>query len=243
MTLTTMTKSRKTTRPAIGYIRVSTLGQAVEGVSLDAQRDAITKHAAAAGLSLIELHQDELSGKRADTRPGLQAALAQACETGAVLIVYSLSRLARSTRDTLAIAEQLESAGADLVSLSERIDTAGACGRMIFRMLAVLAEFERDTIAERTTAALRWKRQQGFKTGGHAPIGFTVDRSEGKPRLVEDAAELQTIETIHQLHRSGLSLRKIATELDARGIKPRRGAKWHAKVLSSIVHRQDELAV
>ena len=120
---------RPSVRPAIGYVRVSTIGQAVEGVSIDAQRDAITRHAAAAGLQLIDMHQDELSGKRADTRPGLQTALAQASEHGAVLIVYSLSRLARSTRDTLAIAEQLESAGADLVSLSEKIDTAGACGR------------------------------------------------------------------------------------------------------------------
>lgn len=229
---------RPSVRPAIGYVRVSTIGQAVEGVSIDAQRDAIAKHAAAAGLQLINVHQDELSGKRADTRPGLQTALAEACEHGAVLIVYSLSRLARSTRDTLAIAEQLETAGADLVSLSERIDTAGACGRMIFRMLAVLAEFERDTISERTAAALAFKRRQGFKTGGHAPIGFAVDRTSDKPRLVEHADEQHALATIRELHAAGMSLRKIGNELDARGIKPRRGRRWHAKVLASIVRRE-----
>ena len=67
-----------------------------------------------------------ISGKRADNRPGLIAALDSACQARGVLVVYSLSRLARSVRDTLDIAERLERAGADLVSLSEQIDTTSA---------------------------------------------------------------------------------------------------------------------
>lgn len=224
------------TRQAVGYIRVSTTGQAVDGVSLDAQRAAIVKHADAAGLELLSIEADEgLSGKRADTRPALQRAVERASATGAVLVVYSLSRLARSTRDTLAIAEQLERAGADLVSLSERIDTSGACGRMVFRMLAVLAEFERDTTAERTRAALRFKRANGFKTGGAVPYGFTVDRTSGKPRLVELADEQAAIGRMLQLHNAGRSLRAIAAELTADGIAPRSGGRWHAKVIAGII--------
>jgi DNA invertase Pin-like site-specific DNA recombinase len=68
--------------------------------------------------------------------------LAAACERKAALIVYSLSRLARSTKDAIAISERLAKNGADLVSLSERIDTTTAAGKIVFRMLAVLAEFE-----------------------------------------------------------------------------------------------------
>lgn len=230
------TRQSTTDRQAIGYVRVSTTGQAVEGLSLAAQRDAIARHAAAAGLELVALHADEgISGKRADTRPGLQAAVSEACDRGAVLVVYSLSRLARSTRDTLAIAEQIERAGADLVSISEKIDTSGACGRMVFRMLAVLAEFERDTISERTRTVLHHRRRQGFKTGGAVPFGYKVDRTSGKPRLVADDAEQAVIAGMLELHDAGSSLRAIAQHLTAQGIRTRTGASWSAKVVRGII--------
>jgi len=77
-------------------------------------------------------------------------------------VVYSLSRLSRSTKDTLQIAEKLDKAGADLVSLSEQIDTTSASGKMVFRLMAVLNEFERDQISERTSAALQHKKAKGL---------------------------------------------------------------------------------
>ena len=150
---------------AFGYIRVSTAGQAEDGVSLDAQEARIKAWAEANGAAGVEIFRDEgISGKRSDNRPGLQAAL-EACGRGDALIAYSLSRLSRSTRDTLEISEQLQKRGADLVSLSEKIDTTSAAGKMVFRLLAVLAECERDQIADRTRAALQYKRGNGDKTG------------------------------------------------------------------------------
>src|SRR4051794_2919472 len=111
----------------IGYVRVSTEDQATEGVSLDAQRARIESWCALHGATLRDVHVDAgLSGKRADNRPALRAALDSVCAAKGVLVVYSLSRLARSTKDTLTIAERLERAGADLVSLSEKIDTTSA---------------------------------------------------------------------------------------------------------------------
>lgn len=129
---------------AIGYIRVSTEQQAEEGVSLAAQKAKIAAWCEINDYELANVFVDAgISGKSMDKRQGLRDALA-AVKKGGVLVVYSLSRLARSTKDTLAISEQLGKAGADLVSLSEKIDTTGAAGKMMFRMLAVLAEFERD---------------------------------------------------------------------------------------------------
>src|SRR6185295_927090 len=109
---------------------------------------------------------------KADNRPALQAALEAACRGKAALVVYSLSRLARSTRDAIGMSERLHKAGADLVSLSERIDTTTAAGKMVFRMLAVLAEFERDQIAERTKGALSHMRNQGKRISGKIPYGY-----------------------------------------------------------------------
>ena len=141
---------------AIGYIRVSTEDQVQQGVSLAAQRKKIEAWCDLNDHELLALEEDAgISGASADRRPGLQAALDAACRNKATLVVYSLSRLARSTMDALLIAERLEKAGADLVSLSERIDTTSAAGKMVFRMLAVLAEFERDQLAERTKTAMQ----------------------------------------------------------------------------------------
>src|SRR5690348_16798834 len=108
---------------AVGYARVSTDMQASDGVSLDAQKAKIRAWCEANGYTLAGLHVDAgLSGCRSDNRPGLQEALAAACKRKAALVVYSLSRLARSTKDAIAISERLAKNGADLVSLSERID-------------------------------------------------------------------------------------------------------------------------
>jgi DNA invertase Pin-like site-specific DNA recombinase len=97
---------------------VSTAEQAAEGVSLEAQAARLAAWCGAHGYTLTsaDVHADAgYSGKRADNRPGLQAALDAVCGAGGVLVVYALSRLARSTRDALQIAERLERAGADLV--------------------------------------------------------------------------------------------------------------------------------
>lgn len=228
---------KSTTRRAFGYIRVSTDRQATEGVSLEAQRARIEAYCAAHGFELAGLEIDAgLSGKRADNRPGLQGVLEAVTEAGGVLVVYSLSRLARSTRDTLEIAARLEKAGADLVSLSESIDTTNAAGRMMFRLLAVLAEFERDLAAERTRCALASKRARGEKTGGKVPFGYQLGLDG--VHLVENADERAILERILEVRRGGLSYRAIGAQLEAQGIRARAGGAWHPQVLRDICARE-----
>ena len=220
---------------AIGYVRVSTTGQAVDGVSLDAQRARIEAYCTLNGLTLTAVFVDAgLSGKRADNRPELQNALAAVCEASGVLVCYSLSRLARSTKDTIAISERLDKAGADLVSLSEKIDTTSAAGKMVFRMLAVMAEFERDVISERTTTAMAHKKSQGERVG-EIPFGFQL-AADGVS-LVQCDREQAVIQTIHSLRGQGLSLRAIAAELESAGIAAKRASKWNAMTISNILNR------
>ena len=124
---------------AIGYVRVSTEEQATEGVSLDAQRAKVVAYCGVQDLELAQTYADEgLSGKRADNRPSLQNAITHACECRGVLVVYSLSRLARSTRDAIDIAERLADAEADLVSITEKIDTTTSMGRVFVTTIAAL---------------------------------------------------------------------------------------------------------
>lgn len=216
---------------AVGYIRVSTEDQARNGISLEAQRARIEAWAMANDACLIGFFEDAgISGSKTVNREGLVQALALACERKAVLVVYSLSRLSRSTRDTINLAERLGRAGADLVSLSEKIDTTSAAGKMVFRLLAVLNEFERDQISERTAAALRHKKRQ---RRAYSPTPYGFDRVGDT--LVESEGEQAVLERIRALRAGGWSLERIAAELNKDGIPAKKGGKWCLSAVRSVL--------
>lgn len=218
---------------AVGYVRVSTEEQAREGVSLGAQRAKLEAWALSQDAELVAIFEDAgISGATVGHRGGLQAAVAEACRRKAALVVYSLSRLSRSTRDTLELAERLDRAGADLVSLSEKIDTTSAAGKMVFRLLAVLAEFERDQLAERTKGAMAHLQAKGRRVSLHAPLG---SRFEGD-RVVQDLEEAQVLDRLRAWREEGLTIREIASKANAEGL-PARGAKWHRTSVHRILSR------
>lgn len=218
---------------AIGYIRVSTEQQAGDGISLEAQRAKIESWCKTNDCELAEIFVDAgISGKSMDKRQGLQNALASTGK-GMALVVYSLSRLARSTKDTLAISERLDKQGADLVSLSERIDTTGAASKMMFRMLAVLAEFERDVVSERTTMALAHKKANGEK---YAPVPFGYREVEKRLEVVESEAQL--VAEIHSRRQAGETLQSIADRLNSQGIEGKQGGKWYPSSVKCILQRK-----
>jgi DNA invertase Pin-like site-specific DNA recombinase len=136
----------------IGYARVSTLDQ-----NLDMQMDALQS----AGCE--QIFQEKMSGKK-DDRPELQRCL-DSLRKGDTLVVYKLDRLGRSTFKLLELTSELEKRGVEFVSIRDNIDTSTAVGKAMFRMMAVLAEMERDIIAERTQAGLQAARARG-RVGG-----------------------------------------------------------------------------
>jgi len=215
---------------AIGYIRVSTNDQAENGASLDSQRARIQAWCERSGYRLMLFEEEAVSGSRTD-RPQLAAAIKAAC-SGGTLVVVSLSRLGRSTRHVLELAERLKRAGAALVSLTEQIDTCGAAGTLFFQMLAVMAEFERNLVAERTSAALQHKRSKGERAG-QIPYGAKLARDG--VRLLPHLTEQKAIRRAQRLRTRGLSLRGIAAKLGKEGHKPRGGNAWHPQTVSNIL--------
>ncbi len=145
----------------LGYARVSTHAQDPQ-----LQLDALT----AAGVDRIFV--DHISGV-ATRRPELDRLLDHA-RPGDTIVVWRLDRLGRSMKHLLALIEDLEHRDIALVSLNEQIDTTSANGRLILRLLAALAAFERDLLAERTKAGLEAARKQG--------------RVGGRPRALSPAA-------------------------------------------------------
>ena len=222
---------------AIGYIRVSTQGQAEEGVSMAAQRAKIEAWCIANDMELAAVFDDAgISGGSMAGRDGLHAAM-KATTKGMALVAYSISRLARSTKDMLAIAETLDRKGADLVSLTEKFDTTTAAGRMVFKMLAVLAEFERDQIRERTKMALAHKKASGEV---YAPVPFGHEAIEG--RLVTVKREAKIVAEIIAMRDAGASFASIADTLNERGIEGKRGGRWFASTVRYMVNRQARAA-
>ena len=141
----------------IGYARVSTQDQ-----STNMQLDALT----ASGCERI--FSEKASGSKVD-RPELLKALEYARQ-GDVIVVWKLDRLARSMRQLIVTMEMLKERGIALESLTEKIDTASAQGKLVFGIFASLAEFERSLIRERVNAGLQAARLRGRK-GGRPPVG------------------------------------------------------------------------
>ncbi len=139
----------------VGYARVSTDDQ-----HLTLQQDAL----GAAGCRTI--YEETGSGKSA-TRPELENCL-KALRPGDTLVVWRLDRLGRSLGDLVAIITGLKERGVAFESLTEKIDTNSAAGRLIFHVFAALAEFERNLIRERTLAGLAAARARG-RIGGRQP--------------------------------------------------------------------------
>ncbi len=232
-------------RYCIGYARVSTEEQARNGVSLDAQRSRIEAWAKAHGLPLAGIYQDAgISGTRTD-RPELERAMREACNRKGVLVIYSLSRMGRSTRHLLELAERLKKAGADLVSLSEALDSSTAAGRMTFGLLSVLAQFEAELTAERVTAALHHKMRIGEAPGGTAPYGFKAvlhaskrNKRGGRLLILKPIPhELEAVALARKLRAKGATFAAICERLTEKGYRPR-GRCWHPASVLSIVRQQ-----
>lgn len=139
----------------IGYARISTDDQ-----KLDLQRDALRL----AGVGPI--YEETVSGKTA-VRQELDHCL-KALRAGDTLVVWRLDRLGRSLPDLVQIVAGLEEKGIGFESITEKIETTSAAGKLVFHVFAALAEFERNLIRERTQAGLVAARARG-RSGGRKP--------------------------------------------------------------------------
>lgn len=227
---------------AIGLIRVSTAHQVMEGVSLGSQEKKIRAYCEANGLTLVKVYEEAgVSGcSKLESRQTLNAALDEVCRRKCALVVYSLSRLSRSMKDTLAISERLNKAGAELVSLTEKIDSTSAAGKMVFNMMALLQQFEVQQLTERISVSLAFMRKQNRRISRHIPFGY--DLADDNTSLRQNVSERQAIETMKQMRTDGRSLWQIANFLQGSNVTTKRGAKWSASAVRAILIRDEKIA-
>ena len=132
------------------------------------------------------------------------------------------------------VPRQLSVAGADLVSLSEQIDTTTAYGRMFFTLAAAFAQLERDLTSERTVAALSHKRSKGERVG-HVPYGYRL-AGDGV-RLLPVAPEQSALERMRRWRGRGWSYGRIANQLNTSEVPTRSGRAWHMYSVAVMLRR------
>lgn len=222
---------------AIGYVRVSTEEQATQGVSLDAQTDKIQAYASLYDIELLEIITDAGVSAKTLERPGLEKAL-KMLEAGEAeaLVIVKLDRLTRSVRDLDYLLEKYFADRFSLMSVGEQVDTRTAAGRLVLNVLMSVAQWERETIGERTSTALQHKKAQGEYIGG---VGFGYQVADKK--LVK-AENHKIVEMIVQLREQEETLEAIAKRLNESRVKTCRGGQWYAKTVSNIINREQKLA-
>ena len=150
-----------------GYARVST-----EEQLLDRQLDMLNKY----GVDYI--FSEKITGTRRE-RPELQNLL-EVLQKGDTVVIESLSRLGRSTKNLIELMELFNEKGVNLVSLKESINTTTPTGKLLFTLISAISQFERDCLAERTKEGLAAARARGRKGG----------RPITSPALIEKAMRL-----------------------------------------------------
>lgn len=141
----------------VGYARVSTIGQ-----SLDVQLDKLSSR------GCDKIYSDKKSGTTAD-RPELKQCL-DYVRDGDKLVITKLDRLARSTLHLTQIAEQLRKKGVELEVIDQQIDTSTPTGKLLFNMLASIAEFETEIRKERQLEGIAKAKSKGTRFGAKAKL-------------------------------------------------------------------------
>lgn len=223
---------------AILYARFSPRPDAAECDSIAKQFERCRAYCVANGYEVAgEFEDADLSGGRADNRPGLVSALDRACELKAVIVCYDLSRLARKTRDALDISERLQKSGAHLAFLDMKIDTTSPTGQFVFTLFAALAQMYRDQIRERTAKAMRAHQKSGRIMGSIPPYGWKRAHPESK-RLEPVYDEQAILNFILDLAAKGLTAQTIGNYLTADGFTCR-GKIWRGYTIQRIINRSN----
>ena len=206
----------------IGYLRVSTEEQANSGLGLGAQRDAIQRYADVYGWDVTYYEDAGLSAKSLD-RPQLQAALARVNVLPKRrdvdgIVVAKLDRLSRSVHDFSGVLKLAAARKWALVAIDLGVDTSTPTGKLVANVVVSVAEFEREVIGERTSAAMQAAKRQGRHMG----------RVSRLPQRTCD--RLLILRATH-------TLAATAAQLNEEGLATALGGSWSANAVAKVQKR------
>ena len=238
-----VTKAAENSQKSIAYIRVSSKRQVDEGVSMEAQKRRILEYARFKGLNLADddiIIEEGVSGGIPIWERPRGRLLKQKLSTGqyANLISMKIDRMFRMTTDMLNTIDELADAGIaiHIVDMNgEALDTSTSMGRFFLTVMGAMAEMERGLISERTQEGMNQLKatHQRFT---HSIFGWDA-KEDGS--LVPNWHEQNAIDVMDwQVNQNGMSATAVARNLNKRGLKGKRGGKWHGSGVLRTIRNQ-----
>lgn len=217
-----------------GYVRVSTGVQAVDGESLENQKNQIKDYCHFKKWELTEIYEDAgISGSKAERRPGfLRMILDAENKKFNVVLFTKFSRFARNARDYYNYQFKLEKCNVTLSSIKENIDPTTHNGRLMAGIFALLADWEREMIKEQMAEnkIVKWREKRMFN--GSPPYGYIWDKNEAI--FKENKEESIILNRIFKMYvENNISMKDITLKLNAEGSRSRR-SKWSSSTISGI---------
>lgn len=236
-----LNQSVKTKRVAI-YARVSTTEQAEEGYSIAEQERLLTDWCNNQGYIVYDVYADRgISGKSIKNRPALLQLLADSRQKEFdMVLVWKTNRISRKVLDLLNIVDELKNNYIDFRSHTENFETETPAGVMQYQMMAVVAEFERNTISENVKMGMNARAKTGKWNGGRV-LGYDLQdvSSQGDKRkhtqLVINDKEAQTVRYIFSLYTSGLGYKAIANKINKEGHRSKNGNPFSISTIKIIL--------
>lgn len=194
------------------YTRVSTEMQTEEGFSLDAQLERLRSYCDSQGWTVYDIYTDEGISAKNTERPSLKRMMTDISNKCIdVVLVYKLDRLTRNVVDLHQLIQKFEKYGVGFKSATEVFDTTSAMGRLFITIIAALAQWERENLAERTKMGQIEMTRQGKWSGGTAAFGY--DYTDGQ--LVINEAQAMVVREIFNRYNSGHGMKKLLQWLNA----------------------------
>ncbi|HEX4694442.1 recombinase family protein [Sphingomonas sp.] len=225
------------------YTRKSTEeGLDQEFNSLDAQHEACAAYILSQrheGWVLLPGRYDDggFSGGTMD-RPALKRLLADV-NAGQidVIVVYKVGRLTRALSDFSKIVEVLDAANASFVSIAQAFNTTSSMGRLTLNVLLSFAQFEREVTGARVRDKIAASKKKGMWMGGPVPLGYDVRER----KLVVNENEAQTVRLIFERHQTVQTLRALADDLRAKGVRSKQRTMRNGRVTGGCPYRAGTL--
>ena len=211
----------------VTYYRVSTARQGASGLGLDAQRQAVAQYLSGSVRTTVGEFVEVETGKGSnalDRRPQLRLALEMCKKTGSTLLIAKLDRLARNVHFVSGLIET----GVDFIAA----DMPNA-NKVMIQMHAVMSEWERDQISERTKAALAAAKARGVVLGATGPANLKTCNDQRQQKAQEFRERLRPV--LDGMKVQGLTRRVMVERLNALGIKAPMGGAWSLGQVQRLV--------
>ncbi|WP_146553783.1 recombinase family protein [Rummeliibacillus sp. SL167] len=222
---------------AYAYVRVSTNKQ-LDNTSIEQQMEAIEKYCKENNIILVKIYVEEpASGESFSNRPEFKEMFYNVFQKENnidSIIVFKQDRISRNSLDSQYIFSRLKKANKNLISIADNIDTNDPNSKLIYQILGIIAEVEKDLIAFRTSLGMEKTFENGDFNGGMV-FGYNLINK----KLVIDEDEARVVKYIFDCYSNKMwGYRKIASNLNMQGIKTKKDNHWSITAVRTILNNK-----